>query len=217
MKTAIVAGASGLVGQALVGLLLANEHYSSVKVLVRRQFNIVHPKLSVCIVNFEEIDKYAHFFEGENATLFVCLGTTMAKAGSKSEFYKVDYTYVAQLAKIAEQQNIDALCLVSSIGADPTSRVYYSSVKGQIETFIKNLQIPSIHILRPSLLLGDRQEKRLGESLGVIINSCLGWLMVGPLKKYRGISATLVAQKMLDISLNKNPGVHIYESDQIYL
>ena len=212
-KSALVFGSTGLVGSALLTLLLESEDFSKIVIFVRKHQNIIHPKLEEVIVDFDHIEGISDHIKGDS--LFICLGTTMARAGSKEAFYKVDYTYVMKIATIAAANKIGQLCLVSSMGADPSSSVYYSRVKGELERDIQKLNFRALHILRPSLLLGDRKEKRLGERVAVILSRLLSFLFIGPLQKYKPINDITVAGAMLSLAKSNTFGLHIYESQDI--
>lgn len=213
VKVAIIAGSSGLVGSILLSKLLDDSRYSRVVSLVRKRSDFNDPKLHEIVVDFDDLKSFAHHIAGDD--LFLCIGTTMAKAGSKEAFYKVDYTYNVELAKLAHHNGIQNLCLISSMGADAKSAIYYSKVKGQVEDVIISLQFDKTIIVRPSLLVGDRKEYRFGERVGIFLSKFVNPLMVGSLKKYRSIRAEKVAKAMID-SINQNQnGLLVLESDKI--
>jgi len=161
MKAAIVIGATGLIGKHLTKLLLENPAYSTVKVFVRRSLNVSEPKLEEHIVNFDEIDKWRNKISGDE--LFSAMGTTIKKAGSKEAQYKIDVTYQYEFAKAASENGVKSCFLVSSSGANAKSKVFYMKIKGELEEKVKLLPFTKIRIFRPSLLLGERDEKRFGE------------------------------------------------------
>ena len=212
-KSALVFGSTGLVGSALLTLLLESEDFSKILIFVRKHQYIIHPKLEEVIVDFDHIDEISDYIKGDS--LFICLGTTMARAGSKEAFYKVDYSYVMKIASIAAANEIGQLCLISSMGADPSSSKYYSRVKGEVERDIQKLNFRAIHILRPSLLLGERKEKRFGERVAVILSRMLSFLFIGPLQKYKPINDITVAGAMMSLAKINTFGHHIYESPDI--
>jgi uncharacterized protein YbjT (DUF2867 family) len=213
LKTALVFGSSGLTGSALVRLLLASEDYHRIKVFVRKSQNIRHPKLEEIVMDFDKMEILSDQIKGDD--IFLCLGTTMAKAGSKAAFFKVDYTYNMTAARIASQNKVSNVILISSMGADSTSMIYYSKVKGKVENDLSQLPFKSIAIVRPSLLLGDRKEQRIGEKIGSRLSTALSVIFVGPLKKYKAIMAETVAKSMIKIASESKDGVAIYESDEL--
>ncbi len=212
-KTALIAGSTGLIGNELTKLLLKDDYYGKVKVAGRNNPGIEHPKLESIIINFDSLPDYKEQLLAND--VFCCLGTTMKKAKSREAFYKVDYTFPFELAKVAESFSAEQFLLVTAMGASKNSRIYYNSVKGQVEESISAMEFESIHIFRPSLLLGKRQELRLGESIGQIIARLIDPVMVGPLNKYRAVKASAVANAMLSIAKAGEKGVYYYENDQI--
>jgi uncharacterized protein YbjT (DUF2867 family) len=211
MKTAFVAGASGLVGTTLVNQLLLSPHYSQVIILVRSRINLEHPKLSQLEVNFDQIGNLPLNLSVDNA--FCTLGTTISKAGSKAAFIKVDHDYVCSFAKKALELGATGFFVVSSMGANPTSSIFYNKVKGLTEEDLKKSGIPRLVIFRPSLLLGLRTEKRAGEKFASWIMKTLDFMI--PLK-YKAIYSNKVAGKMIEASLQEEKGVFILESDKLH-
>ncbi len=212
-KVALVFGSSGLVGSALVDELINSTSFSLVKLFVRKKSGNTHAKVQEIEVDFEKLSLVASEMKGD--VVFICLGTTMAKAGSKEAFYKVDYTYCHEAASLSAANGVGQVLLISSMGADAASMVYYSKVKGEIERDVRKLNFESVNIVRPSLLLGDRKENRLGEKIFVAITKYLPFIFIGPLKKYRPIEAHNVAKAMVNISLTQQAGCHIFESEEL--
>jgi len=212
-RTALIAGANGLVGSHLLHLLLADESYKKVRALVRRALPIEHPKLDQRIIDFDSLELHAQVVSGND--VFCCLGTTMKKAGSKAAFEKVDFTYPYEIAKIARVNGATQFLVVTAIGADPHSSVFYNRVKGRIEEAVTKLPYRAVHVFRPSLLHGDRQASRPLETLGIFAMRLAAFAMVGRSKKYRPIQAATVAQAVLNIARKNLHGIHVYESDQI--
>ncbi len=210
MKTALVAGASGLIGSSLVRMLLAEEQYSSVHILVRKEIDWFDPKLIQHVADFDHLDSISLDFHVDDA--FCTLGTTIAKAGSQAAFIRVDHEYVLSFAKKALSLGAGGFFVVSSMGADSSSRIFYNKVKGQMEADLKTTGYPKIAIFRPSLLLGMRTEKRAGEKFA-------GWMMTAfdfaiP-AKYKAIHVDQVAKKMIEVAKQGNKGVFTLESDQL--
>lgn len=212
-KTALVVGATGLVGSHLLSLLVEDEFYSKVKVLARRRPEINHPKVEVIINDFQDLQSSAHHLRADD--IYCCLGTTRKKAGSKEAFYKVDFHYPLEIAKIAQQQGATHFFLVSALGADVKSNIFYNRVKGETEVAISTIPFQSINVFRPSLLLGHRKERRIGESIAKWFSLLFAFMFVGPFKKYKPIHAQTVAQGMLKIAKQELDGFYIFESEQI--
>jgi uncharacterized protein YbjT (DUF2867 family) len=212
-KTAVVAGATGLVGGHVVRVLLDRPEYSRVTVLVRRKPDLTHPRLEQRLVNFDQLDEQADAFVG--ADVFCCLGTTIKRAGSQAAFRKVDFDYPLALGRLARQQGARRFLLVSSMGANAESGVFYSRVKGEIENALAELGLPALLIFRPSLLLGERQEHRAGERIGAAVMKVVGPLLVGRLRKYRAIHGRTLARAMVYAAGQPWTGCHLFESDRI--
>lgn len=210
-----VAGATGLVGRLLIGELCGRLESGSVTALVRHAEGRKEKHLEERVVAFERLDLE---LSGRTAShVFCCLGTTMKKAGSEAAFRRVDYDYPLALGRAAERGGVRKFFLVTALGADPKSRIFYNRVKGEIEEAIGALGLPELHVFRPSLILGPRAERRAAERIGQAIARPLGALMVGPLAKYRAIDATLVARAMANVAFDDRPAsaVNVYESERI--
>ncbi|MBJ6119390.1 oxidoreductase [Pontibacter sp. BT310] len=212
-RNALIVGASGLVGGHCLRLLLASERYSQVISVGRRDLPLIHPKLDQKVIDFDNLKKYGAELAADD--VYCCLGTTIKKAGSKENFYKVDYTYVVELAKLASAKNAAQFLVVSSMGADAGSMIFYNKVKGEMERDVQDLNFRTVHIFRPSLLLGEREEERTGEELASKIMKPLSGLMVGPLSKYKPILGEDVAKAMLYAASQNQGGTQIYPSDKI--
>ena len=214
-KTAILLGATGLVGGRLLEQLLEHPAYEHVVALSRRPLKEVNNRLQVHIVDFDRPVDFAHLLKGED--LFCALGTTIKKAGSKEAFYQVDFTYTFEIAQIARQNGMAQLLLVSSVGADPDSPFFYPRVKGELEEALKSLDFWALHLFRPSVLMGDRKEFRLGEELAGIALQGIDRLTQGSLLgSYRPVEAATVAKAMLKAAQQLQPGVLIYPSNHIH-
>ncbi|UZR94931.1 oxidoreductase [Chondrinema litorale] len=206
---ALVAGGTGLIGKELCRILASDNYYDKVISLVRRKSNQVSG-VTEQVVNFDTLSNTT--IETEIDVAFCCLGTTMKKAGSKEAFYKVDYEYVEKFAKLAHALGVEKFLLVTAIGADANSMFYYNRVKGEIENTIKAIPFKSIHIFRPSLLIGDREEQRTGEDVGKFVYKHLDFLIP---KKYKGIEGSQVAKAMAQKGKSNIEDVLIYESKVI--
>lgn len=210
-KKAMVLGATGLVGQQLVAQLLKDDNYSEVHLLIRRTWPEQNKKLKVHQVDFDQLEKYSSLFKVDD--IYCCLGTTMAQAGSKEAFYKVDYTYIVTAAQLGAQQAASQFMLISSIGADPNSLTYYTKVKGQTEKAIEALDYSAVHIFRPSFLDGDRSESRFGENLGIQLTKWVNQL--GLFKAYQPVKDHEVARAMRQTAAQNKPGINHYNNLQI--
>lgn len=198
MKTAIVIGATGLVGTALLDQLLADARFERVKVLGRRPTGRQHGKLEEHTIDFERPVQWQHLVRGD--VLFSALGTTLQAAGSKAAQYKIDYTYQFTVAEAAARNGVGSYVLVSSAGASPSSYIFYSRMKGELERDVQQLAFSHIHIIRPGLLAGERKEARTGEKIGHVL---MGWLKHVPLlKQYQPIDAAIVARAMVNAAFD---------------
>jgi uncharacterized protein YbjT (DUF2867 family) len=213
-KTAIILGATGLVGSHLLMLLLDDDRYENVKVFVRRSVGFEHPKLIQHIVEFDHPDEWNGLVMGDE--LFSCLGTTIKAAGSKEAQYRVDYTYQYRVAQTAAENGVMTYVLVSSSGADPRSRFFYPRIKGELDRDVRELPFQTVRIIKPSVLVGERQEKRPGEIMAVVLGNLLTPL-IPPLKKYRPIPAAIVAQAMISAANDKSsPKFCEYELAEVF-
>jgi len=213
MKTAIVIGATGLVGVNLVNKLNDTKVYEKVTLLVRRKTDLNHLKLEEKIIDFDTIDP--ELVKADD--IFCAIGTTLKKAGSKENQYKIDCEYPAKIARMAKENGSKQFLLVSSVGADKNSSNFYLRTKGELEEKISNLNFETFITLRPSFIIGDRKEFRLGEMIGIFFASLFRPLMLGGLKKYRGVHAIVIAKKMIKMANDNLKGKIIVESDKITL
>jgi uncharacterized protein YbjT (DUF2867 family) len=212
-RTALLVGATGLVGSHCLRLLLEDDDWSQVVVLARRRIAASHPKLVARLVDFDRLSQLSGF--PRVIDVFCALGTTIASAGSQPEFYRVDFTYVVETARLARVSGARQFLMVSALGADPSSHIFYSRVKGEAEEAVKKLGYEGLQIFRPSFLGGERAEKRPLEGLGVAALSAFSFAMVGPLRRYRPVEGVDVARAMLEVARREAPGVHLYDSRQI--
>lgn len=212
-KTALVLGATGMVGTELVKLISAKKYYQTINLLTRRPINLSDQTINQQVIDFDQLEKYADLFQVQD--VYICLGTTIKAAKTKEAFRKVDYEYVVEAAKLAKRGNTEKLLLITAAGADPKSRVFYSRVKGEVEETLKSMKLHSLHIFRPSLLLGDRNEFRLGEAVMGKASSIFTKIMIGPLRPYRPIHAATVAAAMFKSAQTDQLGTHVYPSKEI--
>jgi uncharacterized protein YbjT (DUF2867 family) len=204
-------GASGLVGELLLKECLANEQISQVNIFVRKTLAIEHEKLKQHICTYETLNQNADKIKG--AILFNCLGTTLKIAGSQEAQYKIDALYPIAIATIAAENNIKTIVSVSSVGASEKGN-FYLKTKSDMEKGITQLFKERAYFIRPSFLVGDRKEFRMGESLGIFSFKLLNLFLQGGLKKYRSISAQKVARAMQAIAIQL-PKEQYFEYDQI--
>ncbi|MCE3280955.1 MAG: oxidoreductase [Bacteroidetes bacterium] len=212
-KTAIVIGATGLVGKELVKNLLQDNHYDTIKVFLRKPLAIENSKLQQFIIDWDDIKKSSDNINGD--VVFCSLGTTIKTAGSQEAFSKVDYTYVLNFAEAAKKNNVKQFILVSSLGVSPAGGNFYLSVKRDVENALRKMNFHSLVIVRPSMLLGERNETRIAEMLGKFLMSSLSFLFIGKLKKYKAIEAKVVAHAMVSLSKTDLEGVSVFESDRL--
>ncbi|SKC78211.1 oxidoreductase [Ohtaekwangia koreensis] len=210
MKTALIAGSTGLIGSQLLQRLLESDRYTQVIALTRQDLPHQHPKLTQLKIDFSKLGESLDDFKADD--VFCCLGTTMAKAGTKENFYQVDFYFPFLLAKASKQRGAKQYMLVSALGADKESSIYYNQVKGEIEEAISRENFQAVHIFRPSLLLGPRSEQRSGEDAAKIIYKIFGFLIP---KKYKAIDSAKVAAAMLHFASQEHPGIHIHESKDL--
>lgn len=206
-------GASGLVGQELLLLLAQLEQVRSITAITRSPLGRLPPKTENLILDFNQLENHASSFKAQ--VFICCLGSTLKKAGSKKVFKQIDCNYVIQFARLAEQAHARKFLVISALGANSTSKVFYNQVKGEMEKALRTLKISQVEIFRPSLILGERKEQRSGEAWAQRLSPVANKMLIGSWKKYRAIKATDIAKAMAIAVLNFHPGHFIYESDEI--
>ena len=207
-KTALVLGATGLIGDLLTRKLTESSLYERVKVLVRNPLAWKHPRLQEIQFDFDRPNGLLT----QADDIFCCLGTTMKKAGSKDAFRKVDYQYPMDIARRGLENGANQFVIVTAMGADPGSSFFYNRVKGEVERDLTALNFPTLLIFRPSLLLGHRSENRLGEQLAEGAMRLFSPLIPA---KYKGVEAVKVANALLTTAQQGLTGRHVYESDAL--
>lgn len=212
-KTALVLGATGLVGTELVKILVQQNQFEKIHLLVRKPIQPIDPACEVHVVDFDKMDTYPELFQVND--VFCCLGTTIKKAKTKEAFRNVDYQYPLEAAKMAVNQGAEKFLIITAMGANAKSMFFYNRVKGDVESALQQLKLPALHIFRPSLLLGDRGEQRFGEDVAAKFSGVLNMLMAGPLRPYKAIEAKKVAAAMAAAAQSVKTGVHIYPSHEI--
>ena len=211
-KHALIAGATGLIGNELLQQLIRGRQYHTISILSRREVETTSKRVETIIVDYDQLtDKQIPKVDD----VFCCLGTTMNKAGSKDAFRKVDYDYPLRVAEIAHHKGAQQYLLVSAMGADDSSYIFYNQVKGEVEVAIAKLGFEVFHVFRPSMLLGERTETRIGEQIGQVVMQGVAPLMVGGLKKYQAIPAETVAEAMVHVARRELRGTYVFESDKI--
>ena len=212
MKTALLFGATGLVGSHLLNLLISNSNYSKIKLFVRSSIELNDPKIEIIQTDFKNLENHIEDIKGDEC--FFCIGTTKKNSPDKNEYQRIELNIPKQVAQIAKSNNIKSYFFVSSGYANSKSSGDYLKYKGLVEEEILSLGFSKTGILRPSFILGNRKEFRLGEKIGIIIFKLLNPLFVGPLRKMRSIHSETIAIAMIKLA-NENIDQKIFESDQI--
>ena len=210
--TAVMIGATGLVGSQLLAQLLDDDRFSKVISFSRRNTEKTSTKLDERIVDFDTPDAWSPFVTG--AVAFSALGTTIGQAGSQAAQKKVDYTYQFEFAKTAAKNGVKTFALVSSGGASPNSISFYSRIKGELDRDVQTLGFERVRIFRPSLLAGNREKSRAGEKIGSALLGAVN--AIGIAKKYREIRGDVVAKAMINSVFDLKPGTHMFELDEVF-
>jgi uncharacterized protein YbjT (DUF2867 family) len=210
VKTAIIAGPTGLIGSQLLSLILKDDRYHQVKVLTRSSLRHDHAKMQNLVIDFDRLPTYADQMKADD--VFCCLGTTMRKAKSRVAFRKVDFSYPLELANLTRQHGAHQYLLVSALGANKHSSIFYNRVKGEVEEAIGQLGFETFHVFRPSLLLGPRKEARPGEDAAKWFYKFFGFLIPN---KYKAIDSVKVAKAMLHYANVNQPGRFIHDSQDL--
>jgi uncharacterized protein YbjT (DUF2867 family) len=212
MKTALVFGSSGLVGGHLLNQLIKDTNYSKIKLFVRSEPEISDPKVEIIKTDFNNLENQKEDIKGDDC--FFCIGTTKQNSPDKNEYRRVELDVPKEIAQIAKSNSVNSFVFVSSGYADPKSSGDYLKFKGEVEEELKRLNFPKLGIMRPSFLMGDRKEKRVGEKIGIFVFKLLSPLFIGPLKKMKPIHSATVAKAMIKISKNENDQI-VFESNEI--
>ena len=212
MKTALVFGSSGLVGGHLLNQLIENDNYNKIKIFVRSEPKNHNPKVEIIKTDFNNLENHKEDIKGDDC--FFCIGTTKQNSPDKNEYRRVELDIPKEIAQIAKSNSLSSFIFVSSGFADPKNSGDYLKFKGQVEEELKKLSFQKLGIVRPSFLLGDRKERRIGEKIGILIFKLLSPLFVGPLKKMKPIHSEKVAKAMINICNNEHSKV-IFESNEM--
>jgi uncharacterized protein YbjT (DUF2867 family) len=212
-RSALVLGATRLVGGELLGRLLADPAWDPVQVLGRRSTGRIHPRLREHRGDLDALEQHAALFAVD--VVFCCLGTTLRRAGSQEAFRRVDLDAVATAARLAARAGAGTFMLVSAAGASRESRFFYNRVKGEAEAAVGESGVPGVVILRPSLILGPRAERRSAEAIAQRVARVLAPLMQGPLRRLRAVPAEAVAGAMIRLASGPERGVRVVENEEI--
>ena len=212
MKTALLFGVSGLVGGHLLNQLIKNNNYSKIKLFVRSVPQISGPKIEIIETDFNNLENHNEDIKGDDC--FFCIGTTKQNSPDKNEYQRVELEVPKQIAQIAKLNLVNSFIFVSALYANPKSSGNYVRFKGMVEEELKRLNFPKLALMRPSFLMGDRKEKRVGEKIGIFVFKLLSPLLLGPLKKMRPIHSETVAKAMIRAA-NENFEKNIFESNEI--
>ena len=212
MKIALLFGASGLVGSHLLNQLISNNNYSKIKLFARSAIDLNDPKIEIIQTDFNNLENHREDIKGDDC--FFCIGTTKQNSPDKNEYRRVELDVPKEIAQIAKSNLVNSFVFVSSGYADPKSSGDYLKFKGLVEEELKRLSFNKLGIMRPSFLIGDRKEKRLGEKIGIFVFKLLSPLFLGPLKKMKPIQSEKVAKAMIKIS-NGDFRQQVFESNEI--
>ncbi len=212
-RTALIVGSTGLVGRFCLSYLLMDAQYEKVIAVLRKELPLKDPKLEQVVVDFDRLDHYKERLTADD--IFCCLGTTIKAAGSKENFRKVDQYYPIELAKITSQNKAKQFLIISALGADKNSSIFYNRVKGEMQEALKKIPFQSTHVFQPSLLTGLRKEFRAGERIAQVLMHIFSPLMIGPARKYKPVDAMVVAHAMHIQAKENKSGIFIYPSDEI--
>jgi len=200
VKTALLFGSSGLVGSHLLNQLIKDTNYSKIKLFVRSVPEISDPKVEVIKTNFNSLENHKEDIKGDDC--FFCIGTTKKNSPDKDDYRKVELDIPKEIAQIAKSNLVNSFIFVSALYANPESSGDYVRYKGLVEEELKELNFPKLVLMRPSFLMGDRKEKRVGEKIGIFVFKLLSPLLLGPLKKMKPIHSETVARAMIIIIQN---------------
>ncbi|MDF1576460.1 MAG: NAD(P)H-binding protein [Bacteroidales bacterium] len=211
-KTAIVLGSTGLTGSLLVKKLIADDRYASIKLFSRRASGIRSPKVKEHLGDVLQLEDFQENFRADE--VFVCVGTTSVKTKDRAVYRAIDYGIPVAASRLARVNRIPTMVVISAIGANPGSKIFYSRTKGEMEQAVLDQQISHTYLLRPSLILGQREERRFGESLGAVLLKLSHPFLLGRFRKYRAIEASCIAAAMINLATSL-PDMQIVPSDII--
>ena len=212
MKTALIFGSSGLIGNYLLDLIIKDNNYNKIKLFVRSDTEVVNSKIEIIKVDFDNLENHKNSIIGDDC--FFCIGTTRKNTPDKNEYIKIEYNLPLDVAKLAKSNSINNFIYISSLGANSNSAGLYLKNKGQTEEELMKLNFLNLSILRPSILIGKRKESRIGEKIGIFVMKTLSPLFLGKIKKYKPIKVEHVAKTMLQVA-KKDYQKNLFESDEI--
>ena len=212
MKTALVFGSSGLIGGNILNFLIKNNIYDKIKIFVRSSPSNLNEKVEIIVTDFLNLNSISSAIKGDDC--FFSIGTTKKNSPDKNEYRRIEYNLPVEIAKIAKDNSVNNFSYVSSGYADQNNLSNYLKNKGDVEIFLQSLNFLRLTIMRPSFLLGDRRENRIGEAIGSITLKFLSPVLIGKMRKMRPIKAETVAKAMIK-SLNSDINQKIFESDEI--
>lgn len=212
-KSAIILGATGLTGSYVLNKVLQREDYSKVIVFSRRELDVKHDKLEVIVCDLLNLEEQKDNFKADE--VYVCIGTTNMKTPNKKLYKEIDFGIPVTAAQLCRENSIDTIAVMSSLGANASSSVFYPKIKGEMEIAVLEMEIPNSYLLRPSMIMGPRKERRFGETMGKMLAFIISPLLIGPLKKYKGIHAETIADAMIKLCSGKSKETEIIESDKI--
>ncbi len=210
MKRAILAGATGLIGSQVLDLLIRDNSYQSVIAITRKALTISNPKLQNLVFDFDRMSDFSDLLKGDD--VYCCMGTTIKQAGTKEAFRKVDFSYPVDLANITQQQGARQFLLVTALGANKSSSIFYNQVKGEVEEAISSIGFITLHIFQPSMLIGPRRDARSGETAGQGVMKFLDFMIP---KKYKAIESSKVAKAMINFASRNDTGKFTHQSGEL--
>ncbi len=214
-KTATIIGATGLIGSYLLEQLIQDESFNVIRLLVRRPFKNENSKIEVKLIDFTDYESFKLGIEGSDV-VFCSVGTTQKKVkGDKEAYRKIDHDIPVKAARFCKETGCNNFLIVSSVGADAKSKNFYLRLKGEVENEIKNIDLKTVSVFRPSILLGNRKESRTGESIGQIAMQTFSFVFINNLRKYKPIYAREVAAAMIYATKQQKTGISIYEYDEM--
>ena len=212
MKTALIFGSSGLIGSCLLNLIVNDNNYSKIRLFVRSEPANTSSKIEIIKTDFNNLENHKDSIVGD--VCFFCIGTTKKNTPDKNEYINIEYNLPVEVAKIAKSNSVNNFIYVSSIGANTNASGLYLKNKGRTEEELKKLNFLKLSIMRPSILLGNRKENRVGEKIGIFIMKTLSPLFLGKIKKYKPLNVENVAKTMLHV-VRKDYQKTIFESDEV--